>query len=249
MGSSCIYPKYAAQPMEESYLLTGELEPTNEPYAIAKIAAIKLCRYYNEQYGTNFISLMPSNLYGENDNFNLETSHVLPALIRKIILAKALTENDIEFIRKDLSQNEPGFGLREKYDLSSDEGILQALNELGIEPGKVRLWGTGEVKREFLNSRDVAGASLHFMEKVDAPEAGEFINVGSGKDLSIKEIAYLIESLVGFRGKIEFGGGHSDGTPRKLLDITKAKELGWQPKIDLQTGIKKVIKKYYDKIL
>mgnify|MGYP006296245081 CR=1 FL=1 len=248
LGSSCIYPKYAPQPMKEEYLLTGELEPTNEPYAISKITAIKLCRYFNEQYGTNFISLMPSNLYGKNDNFNLETSHVLPALIRKIILAKSLTENDFDLIKADLHKTPLGFGAEKKYDLKKQEGIINALKEIGIQHGKVALWGTGKVKREFLFSDDIADASLHFMQNIDAKEAGEFINVGSGNDLSIKELAFLITEIAGFQGKIVFTGNHSDGTPRKLLDISKAKELRWQPKTDLKTGIKEVVENYYDKL-
>ena len=248
LGSSCIYPKYAPQPMKEEFLLTGELEPTNEPYAISKITAIKLCRYFNEQYGTNFISLMPSNLYGRNDNFNLETSHVLPALIRKIILAKALTENDFDLIRKDLQNTPLGFDAENEHNIKKQDELKNALNDIGIQHGKVELWGTGKVKREFLYSSDIADASLHFMQNINASEAGEFINVGSGNDLSIKELAFLITEITGFQGKIEFSGNHSDGTPRKLLDISRAKELGWLPKTDLKTGIKEVVEHYYDNL-
>ncbi|MDK2947135.1 MAG: GDP-L-fucose synthase [Methanolobus sp.] len=195
LGSSCIYPKYAPQPMKEEYLLTSELEPTNEAYAISKIAGIKLCKFYNQQYGTNFISVMPTNLYGPNDNFDLQTSHVLPALIRKFHEAKI--------------NNEP----------------------------EVIVWGTGKQKREFLHVDDMADACIYLMEKYAAKEIGEFVNIGVGKDISINELAELIGELVEYNGKITYDASKPDGTPQKLLDITRLKELGWNSNISLREGI------------
>ena len=195
LGSSCIYPKMAPQPLKEEYLLTGALEPTNEAYAIAKIAAIKLCKYYNEQYGTNFISVMPTNLYGPGDNYDLETSHVLPALIRKFHEAK---QNDTD----------------------------------------VTLWGDGNPYREFLYSEDLAEACVYLMNHYDYPETGDFLNVGCGEDLSIRDLAGIIADIVGFTGNIHWDTNKPNGTPKKLLDITKLKSLGWNPKTDLRTGIR-----------
>lgn len=195
LGSSCIYPKYAPQPMKEEYLLSGKLEPTNEPYAIAKIAAIKLCRYYNEQYGTNFISVMPTNLYGPNDNFDLKTSHVLPALIRKF--------HDAKVEGKD----------------------------------KVVLWGTGTPRREFLYVDDLADACLHLMQDYDARDIGEFVNIGTGEDITIKELAELIASIVGFRGDIVWDRDKPDGTPQKLLDVSRINKMGWKARTGLKQGI------------
>ncbi len=197
LGSSCIYPKFAPQPMKEEHLLTGFLEPTNEPYAIAKIAAIKLCRYYNEQYNTNFISVMPNNLYGPNDNFDLETSHVLPALIRKFHEAK-----------------------------------------VAIQPSVI-LWGTGEPYREFLYVDDLADACVFLMERYDYKEIGEFINIGTGTDLTIKELAGLVKRIVGYEGEIRHDLTKPDGTPKKLLDVSRLQSLGWSAKISLEDGIRK----------
>lgn len=202
LGSSCIYPKFAPQPMKEEYLLTGVLESTNEPYAIAKIAAIKLCRYYNEQYGTNFISVMPTNLYGPNDNFDLETSHVLPALIRKFHEAK------IE--RRDA----------------------------------VVLWGTGKPMREFLYVDDLADACVFLMNKCDSGDIGEFVNIGTGVDITIADLAQLIKRITGFDGAVRHDHTKPDGTPRKLLDISKIRSLGWEPKTSLEDGIKKTYAYY-----
>lgn len=196
LGSSCIYPKLAPQPLKEEYLLTGLLEPTNEPYAIAKITAIKLCKYYNEQYGTDFISVMPTNQYGINDNFNLETSHVLPAMIRRFHEAKASNSKT------------------------------------------VTLWGTGEVYREFMCSDDLASACIFLMEKYCAKEIGELINIGSGLDLKIRELAQMVKDIIGFKGEIVWDKTKPDGTPKKLLNVSKLTSLGWKPKIDLQEGIK-----------
>lgn len=196
LGSSCIYPKFAPQPMKEEYLLSDLLEPTNEPYAIAKIAAIKLCRYYNEQYGTNYISAMPTNLYGTDDNFDLETSHVLPALIRKFHEAKISGQRS------------------------------------------VAVWGSGEPCREFLYVDDLADACLFLMEKYDYRDIGEFVNIGTGTDIRIKDLAELVKRTVGYDGAITHDLSKPDGTPKKLLDVSKIKSLGWEPKIVLAEGIR-----------
>jgi GDP-L-fucose synthase len=244
LGSSCIYPKFAPQPMKEEYLLTGLLEQTNEPYAIAKIAAIKLCRYYNEQYGTDFVSVMPTNLYGKNDNFNLETSHVLPALIRKLILAKKLKEHDFDFIYKDLKKYKVGYGLFSDKIPDNFKEIEDTLETIGITKAYVKIWGSGEVYREFLYVDDMADACVFIMENFSGKEIGEFINIGTGKDLTIKELASLIRELTGFAGKLAFDLSKPEGTPKKLLDVSKLNSLGWQHKIELSQGIKKIIDGY-----
>lgn len=244
LGSSCIYPKFAPQPLKEEYLLTGALESTNEPYAIAKIAAIKLCSAYNYQYETNFMSVMPTNLYGERDNFNLETSHVLPALIRRFILAKALSENDFDYIRKDISYRQLGFGVENEIDLNSEQSIANGLARLGIFSNKVVLWGTGKALREFLYVDDLADACIFLMENYSATEVEPFVNIGTGSDISIARLAKLVKSIVGFDGEIEFDPTKPDGTPRKLLDVSKIKSLGWKPTISLEEGIQRVVQKY-----
>jgi len=195
LGSSCIYPKYAPQPIKEEYLLTGELEPTNETYATAKIAGIKMCSAYNKQYNTNFISVMPTNLYGPNDNFDLEKSHVLPALIRKFHEAKI--------------ENKP----------------------------YVEIWGTGKPRREFLYIDDLAYACVFLMENYNASDIGSHINIGTGKDITIKELANLIKGIVGYTGSIKFNSNMPDGTLRKLLDVSKLTALGWQASYILEEGI------------
>jgi GDP-L-fucose synthase len=261
LGSSCIYPKHAPQPMKEEYLLTGSLEPTNEAYAIAKISAIKLVKYYNQQYGTNFISVMPTNLYGPNDNFNLETSHVLPALIRKFHLAKLLEQGDIEGIKRDFQKHPIGFGLDKEIDLNNEESILKILSKLGISFNSshsnlnvsVTIWGSGEVYREFLHVDDLADACVYLMENVDAEVMGKlcpdyFVNVGTGVDIKIKELAIMIKEIVGFKGEIKHDLSKPDGTPRKLLDVSRVKQLGWEPKIGLEEGIKKVYEEYNIKL-
>lgn len=245
LGSSCIYPKYAPQPLKEEYLLTGSLEITNEPYAIAKIAAIKLCQSYNFQYKTNFISLMPTNLYGINDNFNLETSHVLPAMIRKFILAKALDGNNFDLIKSDLQKHPIGFDLDKLIGLNKIENILQ---NIGIAKGEITFWGTGKPRREFLYVDDLADASIYFMENFDAKDTEPFVNIGYGEDISIEELASLIKLIIGYEGTIKFDTSKPDGTPKKLLDITKAKELGWFPKINRQAGIQRVVEHYLKKL-
>ena len=237
LGSSCIFPKLAEQPLKESSLLTGLLEPTNEPYAIAKIAAIKLCRYYNEQYGTNFISVMPTNLYGPGDNFDLQTSHVLPALTRKFHLAKLLTGRKFTEIRDDIRKRQIGFGLT--LDRSaSDAQAEQVLASIGIKPNAVTLWGTGSPFREFLFVNDLAEACVFLMETYDAKNIGEFVNIGFGTDVTIRELASTVSSVVGFPGEILFDSSKPDGTPRKLLDSGRINELGWRPKTSLAVGIR-----------
>lgn len=237
--SSCSYPKFAPQPMKEEYILTSSLEPTNEPYAIAKISAMKLCRYYNEQYVTNFISLMPTNLYGFNDNFNLETAHVPTAFMRKFHLAKLLRKSDIEDIIKDIKHYPLGFGLDTKLNLENEKSIRDVLKELGITENYVVLWGSGEPYREFLHVDDLVDACILLMKGYDYKDIGEFINVGVGEDIKIKDLAKLIKDVVGFDGEIKWDFSKPDGMPRKLLDISKIKTLGWEPKIKLKEGIKK----------
>jgi GDP-L-fucose synthase len=242
LGSSCIYPKFSPQPMKEDYLLTGTLESTNEPYAIAKIAAIKLCRYYNEQYGTNFLSVMPTNLYGPDDNFNLETAHVLPALIRKFHLAKLLREKKYDEVKREIQRFSTGFNL----DLSLDLDLNLA--KLGITSEAVTLWGTGEPYREFLYVDDLADACIFLMENRDARDLGEFVNIGKGEDIRIKELASLIKGVVGFGGEIRYDPSKPDGTPRKLLDISRMNSLGWAPKTSLENGIRETYGWYQQEI-
>jgi GDP-L-fucose synthase len=237
----------APQPLTESTLLTGILEETNEPYAIAKIAALKLCHYYNIQYGTEFISLMPTNLYGSNDNFNFETSHVLPALTRKIILAKALADDDREFILNDLASRNLGFKINNKEVSATFEKSVECLKNLGISSTSIDLWGTGTPLREFLHVDDLAEACIYFMQNYNAQQIGEFINIGTGEEISIMGLAEKIKKIVGYKGSINFDSSKPDGTPRKLLDVCKAKSLGWSSQISLDEGLEKVISNYYKK--
>ena len=246
LGSSCIYPKNCPQPIKEEYLLTGSLEPTNEPYAIAKISGLKMCDYYRAQYGCDFISAMPTNLYGPNDNYNLETSHVLPALIRKMHLAKCLESQDFDGIRADMEKRPFSDG-DDDIRLMKNDVIMRLLEKYGIyltgsgDTGtvKVKLWGTGKPYREFLHVDDLADALLFIMDNYS--DYGH-VNVGTGKDLTIKELAELVKDIVGFEGKIEWDAGMPDGTPRKLLDVTRIKNLGWLDAIGLNDGIHKVYK-------
>lgn len=231
LGSSCIYPKFAPQPMKEEHLLTGPLEPTNEPYAIAKIAAIKLCRYYNEQYGTNFLSVMPTNLYGPHDNFNLETAHVLPALMRKFHLARLLSEKRSGDIMRDLAGTPLGSAPRE--GLSPEA----ALKRFGITADHVELWGSGEPYREFLHVDDLAEACVYLMKRYNVQDIGEFVNIGTGEDITIKQLAELTKEIVRFRGEIRHDRSKPDGTPRKLLDVGRIQALGWKAAIPLKKGI------------
>ncbi|NLB35153.1 MAG: GDP-L-fucose synthase [Elusimicrobia bacterium] len=243
LGSSCIYPKESPQPMKEDYLLTGKLEPTNEPYAIAKIAAIKLCRYYNEQYGTDFISVMPTNLYGPNDNYNLETSHVLPALIRKFYLAKLLQEKNFTEIQRNISIYPIGYGLDKEIVKEDEESIINVLSKVGITSEYVEIWGTGEVYREFLYVDDLAGASVFIMKNYSSSDIGEVINIGTGEDIKLKDLVNLISELSGSRGSVKWDSSKPDGTFRKLLDVSKLRSLGWKHQYELKDGIQKATEK------
>jgi GDP-L-fucose synthase len=253
LGSTCIYPKNAPQPMPENCLLTGELEYTNEPYAIAKIAGIKMCESYNIQYGTNFISVMPTNLYGPNDNFDLEKSHVLPALIRKIYLGKALENDDWETICNDLDRL-PIEGIN---GLASVEQIKTILSKYGINKKEsfveVEIWGSGKPRREFLYSEDMADACIFLLETRDFQDTysenqkeirNTHINIGTGTDISIKELAELIQKIVDFKGKLNFNTDKPDGTMVKLTDPSKLHSLGWKHKVELNEGIETMYKWY-----
>ncbi len=244
LGSSCIYPKLCPQPIKEEYLLTGELEPTNEPYAIAKIAGIKMCESYNAQYKTNFISVMPTNLYGYNDNFDLEKSHVLPALIRKMHLSKLLMQNNIEAIRKDLYIHHDI-----KASKLNEKELIKWLKGYGIEYKRLSLWGSGEPLREFLYVDDLADALVFLMNSYSVKNSfkNTHINIGTGKDITIKELASFIKKIVKFEGTIVWDKQKPDGTPQKLLDISKINSLGWKAKTDLKTGIKSVYNNYLNK--
>lgn len=242
LGSTCIYPKDAPQPMSEEALLTSPLEYTNEPYAIAKIAGLKMCESFNIQYGTNFIAVMPTNLYGPNDNFDLEKSHVLPAMIRKIHLAKCLLQNDWEQIRKDFNRR-PIEGITGKH--SQDE-IENLLCKYGIENRSLKLWGTGKPMREFLWSEEMADACVFIMERVNFDDLKKgkseirncHINIGTGKEISIRDLASLVAKIVGYNGQIAFDASKPDGTMRKLTDVSKLHALGWHHHIEIDEGVK-----------
>lgn len=244
LGSTCIYPREAPQPMPEDCLLTSPLEYTNEPYAIAKIAGIKMCESYNLQYGTNYIAVMPTNLYGPNDNFNLETSHVLPAMIRKIHLAKCLHTADWEGLRCDLDKR-PVEGVSGK---APEEDLLGILNKYGIRPGQVELWGTGKPLREFLWSEEMADASVFVMEHVDFSDVSRgmkevrntHINIGTGKEHTIYNVALLIKKAIGFDGDLVFATSKPDGTMRKLTDVSKLHTLGWHHTIEIEEGVRRL---------
>lgn len=245
LGSSCIYPKLAKQPLTEDSLLSGYLEPTNEPYAIAKIAAIKMCRYFNEQYQTDFMSVMPTNLFGPNDNFNLTTSHVLPAMIRKICLAGFLREKAYDLVLRDMRV----FGLKNLSDDPDIQRVKTVLkDDFGLTEDYVTLWGTGNPRREFLHVDDMADACVFTMENLNSSTLNGFVNVGTGKDLTIKELAYLIKDIAGFDGEIQFDTSKPDGTPRKLLDVSKMTGLGWKSQIPLKQGVCSVVNWYKDKL-
>ncbi|MGL1935232.1 MAG: GDP-L-fucose synthase [Fibrobacterales bacterium] len=245
LGSSCIYPKLAPQPMPEQCLLTSELEYTNEPYAIAKIAGLKMCEAYNVQYGTNFIAVMPTNLYGENDNFDLEKSHVLPALIRKMHLAKLLEAGDEKEVLDNLG-------------VSTMNEAQETLSKYGVTGDSVTIWGTGKPMREFLYSDDMADACVHLLESVDFQDIvknlpseqviNTHINIGTGIDLTIGELAQKVKEIVGFGGKLVFDTDKPDGTMKKLQDVTMLHKLGWKHTIELDDGIGRLYKWYTDRI-
>lgn len=253
LGSTCIYPRDAHQPMNEQELLTGPLEYTNEPYAMAKIAGLKMCESYNLQYGTNFIAVMPTNLYGPNDNFDLHTSHVLPALIRKIYLGKCLENNDWKAIRVDLAKR-PIHNVKED---ASEQIILAQLQSFGISkkhnhPVEVEIWGSGNPLREFLWSEEMADACVFIMEKVNFDDLKGtqkeirncHINIGTGEELSIKQLAEIIKQNAGFQGNLQFNIEKPDGTMRKLTDPSKLNQLGWKHSIHIEEGVKKLYEWY-----
>jgi GDP-L-fucose synthase len=241
LGSSCIYPRDCPQPMKEEYLLSGKLEPTNEPYAIAKIAGIKMCQSYNRQYGTRFISVMPTNLYGPGDEFDLETSHVLPALIRKFHEAKIGGQRS-EVGGRRLEAKEGGKGVASDLKRSAPPTSSER-SERSSPVSSVTLWGTGTPRREFLHVDDLADACVFLMKHY---EESEIINIGVGQDISISELADLIKDIVGFKGGIQYDRSKPDGTPRKLLDVGRLKALGWQPKISLREGIERTYRWYVE---
>lgn len=254
LGSTCIYPKNCPQPIKEEYLLTGPLEYTNEPYAIAKIAGIKMCESYNLQYGTNFLSAMPTNLYGPHDNYNLETSHVLPAILRKVYLGKCLEEDNWKGIREDLRKRP----IQNVDDKSSKEEILKVLKKFGVsivnendrKYSQVEIWGSGKALREFLWSEDMADACIYIMEKTDFEDLksgidnGEIrnthINIGTGKEVSIGDLARLIKKTIKFKGELFFNLQKPEGTPRKVTDPSKLLSMGWRPRVSLEEGIERM---------
>lgn len=282
LGSTCIYPKNAPQPMKEDALLTSPLEYSNEEYAIAKIAGLKMCESYNLQYGTNYIAVMPTNLYGPNDNFHLGNSHVMPAMMRKIYLAKLINDGNWTAIRKDMDKR-PVSGIDGKAGKSE---ILKVLEKYGISDNKVELWGTGTPLREFLWSEDMADASVHILLNIDfsdiigidkyssvhygastdgtvdrnhstgrggaIPTLGEIrnchINIGTGKELTIKELSELIVNTIGFSGEVNFDASKPDGTPRKLIDVSKLHSLGWKHKVEIEDGVERLFKWYSENI-
>lgn len=255
LGSTCIYPREAPQPMKEEVLLTSPLEYTNEPYAIAKIAGLKMCESFNLQYGTNYIAVMPTNLYGPNDNFHLENSHVLPAMIRKIHLAKCLNEGDWDAVCKDINLR-PVEGVNGN---NTHQEILEKLAKFGITPEAVTLCGTGKPMREFLWSEEMADASVHVLLNVDFKQTYDaaqknadgiteirncHINVGTGKEVSIREVAEKIMKEIGFKGELRWDASKPDGTLRKLTDVSKLHSLGWHHKVEIDEGIHRLYEWY-----
>jgi GDP-L-fucose synthase len=243
LGSSCIYPRDCPQPMKEEYLLSGKLEPTNEPYAVAKIAGIKMCQSYNQQYGTRFVSVMPTNLYGPGDNFDLETSHVLPALIRKFHEAKIGSQRpEVGGRRLEAKEEKQDWasGLKSAWADAPPTSSERSERSSG---SSVTLWGTGTPRREFLHVDDLADACVFLMNHY---EASEIINIGVSKDISISELAELIKDIIGFKGGIRYDRTKPDGMPRKLLDVSKLQALGWEPKISLREGIERTYRWYLE---
>lgn len=239
LGSSCVYPRDCPQPMKEEDLLSDKLEPTNEGYALSKIVGLKLCEYYNKQYRTNFISIMIPNLFGPNDNFDLETSHVFPGIIRKFYLAKLLSEKRFDDIINNFNIYGNNFISGRKQKNSSKEEIVRYLSKFGVTSDSAALWGSGEPYREFLYTEDLARACLFVMNKGDFKNIDGFINVGSGREIQIKELAEIIKNAVGFRGKIVWDGSKPDGMRKKLLDSSKIEKLGWKAKYSLDEALKK----------
>lgn len=249
LGSTCIYPRDAQQPMKEEVLLTSPLEYTNEPYAIAKIAGLKMCESFDLQYGTNYIAVMPTNLYGPNDNFDLERSHVLPAMVRKVYLAHCLKENRWQDVCSDLDKR-PVEGIDGS---NTHEEILAVLNKYGITGDELKLWGTGKPLREFLWSEEMADASVFVMEHVDFKDTYQegakdirncHINIGTGKEITIRQLAEMIVATVGYKGRLTFDSSKPDGTMRKLTDPAKLHNLGWHHKIDIEEGVSKMYEWY-----
>ena len=241
LGSTCIYPREAPQPIPETALLTAPLEYTNEPYAIAKIAGLKMCESFNLQYGTNYIAVMPTNLYGPNDNFNLETSHVMPAMIRKMHLAKMLNEGNWDSLRADLDRR-PVEGIDGK---ATQDEIVALLKRYGITSESLKLWGTGAPIREFLWSEDMADASVYCLEHInfddvrgtDPDVRNCHINIGSGKEITIKQLAELVQATVDYHGVVEWDSTKPDGTLRKLTDVSKLHSLGWRHTMEIEDGV------------
>lgn len=250
LGSTCIYPREAPQPIPENALLTSPLEWTNEPYALAKIAGLKMCESFNLQYGTNYIAVMPTNLYGPNDNFDLVSSHVLPAMIRKLHLARLRMEGDREGIRRDLDRRPVG----DVDGKAADEAIDAMLDKYGILNGSLNLWGSGRPIREFLWSEDMADASVYVMEHIDFdqlkgdnPEVRNcHINIGSGREATIAQVAEMVKNAIGFKGEIHWDSSKPDGTMRKLTDVSKLHALGWRHKVELEDGIPALYKWYLE---
>lgn len=248
LGSTCIYPRDCEQPIREEYLLTGELEYTNEPYALSKIVGLKLCESFNLQYGTNYIAVMPTNLYGPNDNFHLENSHVMPAMIRKVYLAHCLKRGDWKAVRADMNLR-PVAGVDGS---ASQERIAGELARYGITAETVTLWGTGRPLREFLWSEEMADASVYVMERIDFDDlrgSGSevrncHINIGTGEEISIGDLARLIVRTVGYEGELRFDASKPDGTPRKLCDVTRLHRLGWHHRIGIEEGVDKLYRWY-----
>lgn len=231
--------------MTEDALLTGPLEYTNEPYAIAKIAGLKMCESFNLQYGTNFIAVMPTNLYGPNDNFDLEKSHVLPAIVRKLHLAKALMAGNWDLIRKDLNT-------RPIESVSGDESvevITEILHKYGITDKQLSLWGTGKPLREFLWSEEMADACVYLMERLDYKDINGHLNIGTGKEISIRDLAFLIKEKIGYSGDILFDDSKPDGTMRKLTDVSKLNSLGWRHSIEIDEGVERIYDWYIENLV
>lgn len=250
LGSTCIYPKDAPQPMREEMLLTSPLEYTNEPYAIAKIAGLKMCESFNLQYGTNFIACMPTNLYGPNDNFDLDHSHVLPAMLRKFHLAQLLTQGNWQALRYDLERRP--LTLMSRYTELDERAIRTLLREYGITEHSVTLWGTGKPRREFLWSEDMATACVFLMKYIDflalsknsSPIRNCHVNIGTGQDISIADLALLIATEAGYSGQVHFDASKPDGTMRKLTDPSRLNDLGWRHTVDISEGIKRLYQWY-----